>query len=80
VDWYQQIGLTAHIDTPQTMSIFPLELEPMDFYDKAIKELISRASETDDSGDAMRFTQAAVNVAKAADTIINAKRIVTSDD
>lgn len=40
---------------------------------KHIKALIEKAAETDDSGDAMRYAQAALNAANAALGLANLK-------
>jgi hypothetical protein len=43
-----------------------MELEPMDFDLKdQIKKLVDKAAASEDGGDAMRFSQAATNVAHA---------------
>lgn len=39
-----------------------------------IKKLVEKACSTDDGGDAMRFSQAATNVAHAMDVVSNIKR------
>jgi Ca2+-binding RTX toxin-like protein len=43
-----------------------MELEPMSDQVDHIKELIKKAADADDSADAMRFSQAALNAANAA--------------
>lgn len=39
--------------------------------EKHVKELISKAAKADDSADAMRFSQAALNAANAACSLAN---------
>jgi hypothetical protein len=52
-----------------------MELEPMDLdLTDQIKKLVEKACSTDDGGDAMRFSQAATNVANAMDVVSNIKR------
>jgi hypothetical protein len=52
-----------------------LELKPMDLdLTDQIKTLVEKATSSDDGGDAMRFSQAATNVAHAMDVVSNIKR------
>lgn len=46
----------------------------MDTIVKNVEVMINKAAAAQDSGDAMRFAQAALNAANAAITLANAKR------
>lgn len=46
----------------------------MNEIEKAVEILVAKAASTQDSGDAMRFAQAALNAANAALTLVNTKR------
>lgn len=46
----------------------------MDNLEQAIRDLVKKAAKTEDSGDAMRFSQAALNAANAAATLDNIRR------
>jgi hypothetical protein len=46
-----------------------MELEPVEKFEECMRELITKAAKAEDSGDAMRFSQAAVNIANAVATV-----------